>query len=190
MENIDVARLMLNKFGTDSKPFITGPSVHNQRIERMWKDVLTYVVKYYRGRFYNLEDEGLLDPLDTTHLYALEYVFVPRINRDLDHFIKSWNNHPMRTVSSKTPIQLWTEGIYQNIRDNCLIEEDIEPEYYGVDFDGPMPPLQTANDVQVPDLDIQLNGNQLNELRRIDPLGEDNNNGIEHFLNVIQILNI
>lgn len=171
MENIGVARLMLGKFGIDSKPFITGPSVHNQRIERMWKDVLTYVVKHHRDLFYSLEDEGLLDPLDAIHLYALEYVFVPRINRDLHRFIESWNNHPMRTVFSKTPIQIWTEGIYQNIGDGCLIEENIDPEHYGIDFDGPMPHLQTVNDIQVPELDIQLNENQLNELSGVDPLG-------------------
>ena len=111
MENIDVARLMLNKSGTDRKPFITGASVHNQRIERLWKDVLTYVVGHYRNLFYCLENEDFLDPLDDIHLYALEFVYKPRINRDLEQFINSWNNHPMRTANSKSPIQIWTEGV-------------------------------------------------------------------------------
>ena len=35
MENIAVAREMLKKFGTRPKPFLTGLSVHNQRIERL-----------------------------------------------------------------------------------------------------------------------------------------------------------
>ena len=34
-ENIDVARWMLNHFGPSAKPFLTGLSVHNQRIEVM-----------------------------------------------------------------------------------------------------------------------------------------------------------
>ena len=29
---------MLNRYGTASNPVLTGQSVHNQRIERLWRD--------------------------------------------------------------------------------------------------------------------------------------------------------
>ena len=63
MENIEVAREMLKKFGTSSKPFLTGLSVHNQKSERLWKDVLHYVLHYYSDLFYFMEANDMLDPL-------------------------------------------------------------------------------------------------------------------------------
>lgn len=180
---------MLNKFGTESKPFITGPSVHNQRIERLWKDVVTYVVSHHRNLFYHLEDESLLDPVNSIHLFALEYVFIPRINKNLIQFIASWNNHPMRTASSKSPVQVWTEGVYRNVRDGCLIDYDHEvDDFYGVDFGGPNPELRTANDIQIPDLDLELTEDQKGEIYAINPLDDDNNNGVEHYLRIVRII--
>ena len=115
MENIEVAREMLKKFGTSSKPFLTGLSVHNQRIERLWKDVLHYVLHYYIDLFYFMEANEILDPLNEVHLLALQLVFIERINTALLDFIVYWSNHKLRTEHSQTPNQLWITGIHQNI---------------------------------------------------------------------------
>ena len=115
MENIEVAREMLKKFGTSSKPFLTGLSVHNQRIERLWKDGLHYVLHYYIDLFYLMEANEMLDPLNEVHLLALQLVFIERINTALLDFIVYWNNHKLRTEHSQTPNQLWITGIHQNI---------------------------------------------------------------------------
>ena len=40
-ENVLVARHLLETCGVSSKPDITGKSVHNQQIERLWVDVYT-----------------------------------------------------------------------------------------------------------------------------------------------------
>ena len=116
MENIEVAREMLKKFGTSSKPFLTGLSVHNQRIERLWKDGLHYVLHYYIDLFYLMEANEMLDPLNEVHLLALQLVFIERINTALLDFIVYWNNHKLRTEHSQTPNQLWITGIHQNIK--------------------------------------------------------------------------
>ena len=44
-ENTSVARHMLEIRGVQRGSMITGSSVHNQRIERMWKDTHRYICK-------------------------------------------------------------------------------------------------------------------------------------------------
>lgn len=86
-ENVTVARCMLNHHGIALKSFLTGLSVQNQRIERLWKDVNTYVTTYFRNYFYYSESLGVLDPLNELHLFALHYVFAPRINKAISIFV-------------------------------------------------------------------------------------------------------
>jgi hypothetical protein len=39
-ENVLVADFMINARGVGKNAFRTGKSVHNQRVERLWKDVI------------------------------------------------------------------------------------------------------------------------------------------------------
>ena len=100
-ENIRVAQHMLHHQGVD-RSVLVGSSVHNQRIERLWKDSHRCVTSL----FYFLEQNNLLDPINEKHLYALHYVFIPRINRSLQQFHLMWNNHGLRTEQGKTPNQI------------------------------------------------------------------------------------
>ena len=105
-ENVDVARNMLNRYGPASNPVLTGQSVHNQRIERLWRDVHNYVSTFYKNVFYYLESIEMLDPNNEIDLYVLHYVFMPRLNKSLDIFVMQWNNHPLSGEHGRTPFQV------------------------------------------------------------------------------------
>ena len=107
VENVDVARFMIMNRGIKRGSFIVGRSVHNKRIERSWTDVNRVVNSYYRQLFPFMEEDQLLDPSDELDLFALSYIFLPKINKSLNEFKKQINFHGLSTArNSKSPLAL------------------------------------------------------------------------------------
>ena len=104
MENIGVSQLMLVKFAPENVPQLTGLSVHNQRIERLWRDVVTYIFQHYRDLFEFMESISILDPLNECHLFVVYLIYQPRLDKALKDFISFWNNHKLRTEWALTPM--------------------------------------------------------------------------------------
>ena len=180
---------MLDRYGAESNPVLTGQSVHNQRIERLWRDVHNYIVMYFKNIFYCLESSHL-DPDDELDIYALHYIYVPRINRAIDQFVLQWNNHSLSTEGEKTPLQKWTEGFYNCQRGNESTDVDA---HYGVDDgdnDGvhPVPEIQTDNHVVVPVCTLHLTENEQAIIESIDALIDYNEHGISVYEAVNRLL--
>ncbi|KAK7912496.1 hypothetical protein WMY93_012707 [Mugilogobius chulae] len=80
-ENNAVALLMNTFRGEHRGSAIQGRSVHNERIERLWGDLWRGLTNVYHALFHSLERDGIIDPDNEMHLWALHYVYIPRLNR-------------------------------------------------------------------------------------------------------------
>ena len=109
-ENVDVWRYMLST-NQDPSCVLTGSSVHNERIERLWRDVTRCVSSSFIDMFYELEAEGVLDPSNEVDVFCLQVVFLPCINKCLAEFQRSWNSHPLSTEGNMSPLQLCVSGL-------------------------------------------------------------------------------
>ena len=129
-ENVLVADFMIAKRGPNRGSMLTGKSTHNQRIERLWRDVFTGVLSFYHPLFHFMEDNGILDIFNKWHIFALHHIYLPQINSMFESWNHAWSRHRMRTAKS-SPLRLWIARQYQNpvgINESTAVSEE-----YGVE---------------------------------------------------------
>ena len=138
-ENRDVALWMIATQGENCGSFITGRSVHNQRIERLWRDVNRWLTSFHLI-FQYLHANGIYNSDDPIDQFTIAFVYLPILRRSLSKFVRVWNHHKLRSEGHRTPSQL-----YLNFADihsqyaQSLLPTITDYANYGVDWDGPLP---------------------------------------------------
>ncbi len=51
-------------------------------------------------------------------MYALHFIFIPRLNMQLENFSNSYAHHRMPTARNLSPFQLWKKGWMEGRGDN------------------------------------------------------------------------
>ena len=194
VENVLVCDAMVNARGEGRGSFIAGPSTRNQRIERLWRDVLRCVCSVFYYIFYAMEDAGLLNINSSIDLFALHLTYIPRINHALGEFLEGSNHHQVRTANHWFPYQMWVNGMLNENNPLAHRQLDEDPDglaVYGIDPAAPSPFEDSENNVVV--LPVNLPGdNQLIQSyveHRINPLMSSREMGMDIYERIRHIIN-
>ena len=123
-----------------------------------------------------------MNPNDDIDIYALHYVYIPRVNRSLSAFKEGWNNHGLRTEHGQTPHQLFVAGTLQ-LHQSGQIALDflgMVDDGYGIDEETSTIGDSDTNTVTTPQGRFALTAEHLEQLKtQVDPLQESENHGVE-----------
>ena len=191
VENVSVCDAMTQVRGERRGSFIAGPSTHNQRIERLWRDVFRCVCHLYYYIFYGMETTGILNTDDPVDLFALHLVFIPRINQALSEFMEAFNHHKVRTEGNWSPYQMWINGMMHTdnpLSRGQLDDNPVDMELYGYDPQGPSS-AESDNLVVVEAVDLGVNDLLKSfVLERVDSLKQSSEMAIDIYMQAKELV--
>ena len=140
-----------------------------------------------------MESAALLDPLNSVHLFALQFVFLPRINKVLSDFIKGWNQHTLSKTGGQSPLKLYTKEMVRLRQSNLPVFDyfDSVSDYYGSEDDDDIDVAVSLgnNALDLPPVDINLGEECLEILKlMVDPLSQSDSYGIDLYKRTLSIL--
>ena len=140
LENVNVCDYMLA--ARDNDQFITGRSVHNQRIGRLWRDAyepcfssfyqtFRYVLSFCKWEIFNfffinrrLEDQNILDPDNDLYIFVFHHLAHLLMSNTADKWLKGWNEHGISTERNMTPVAM-PALTYDKVIESCLVSNEL-----------------------------------------------------------------
>jgi len=180
-ENVGVWRFMIATHDGDESCVITGSSVHNERVERLWRDVHRCVGAVFYDIFQTLERGGTLDQSNEVDMYCLHHIFLPRINKNLREFQESWNSHALSSEGRMTPYQLFFLGL-----DHAIVHSGYNFESVNADIDLDLSQM-TVERINVPRISFTPCDVLTRDISAIDTMQSCSDNGQSMYNHAIQI---
>ncbi|KAF4606218.1 hypothetical protein EYR38_000267 [Pleurotus pulmonarius] len=144
-ENLLVAALMESLKGLERGSYIWGRSVHNVRIERLWRDITLGFGQKWKQFFEHLEVHHNLNHNLNAHIWLLHHLFSDDLNEDANAWAEAWNSHVLsiRGERQRSPKDMFVFGMMEhgmhgvggytgNIDDKDLSPEELQE--YGIDW--------------------------------------------------------
>ena len=63
-------------------------------------------------------------------MYVLHFIYLSRINRIIESFKVSWNNHPLQTEKNWSPVRLWTSGFLDLRNRNLQYIAELREDFF------------------------------------------------------------
>ena len=153
---------------------LASSSVHNERIERLWRDVHKCIGNCYAETFRALEGERVLDPLNEVDLYCLlnlvstkAYTTSKKAGTIIHYQVKAtW-----------TPYQLLFEGL-----NHMVLNDDLGSTHADVDVSE-----LTRDHVHLPTRTFIPCSSLMQNFTGINPLQSSSDNGKTMYLQAIQM---
>ncbi|KZS93702.1 hypothetical protein SISNIDRAFT_465883 [Sistotremastrum niveocremeum HHB9708] len=125
--------------------FLRGRSVHNVRIERLWRDIGKTTLAPFAAVFRLLRQNGLFVLENRIHRVAMILVYQPRVQASLDEATRTWNHHALSSERHRSPKAIWSLSRQQAILGGYWNDpgdpvEEARQRYYGVDDEHDLPP--------------------------------------------------
>ena len=166
------------------------------RIERLWLDLFVKVASKYHGIFNHLEKYEILSLENDVHMFALHFVYLPRLQEDLRTWQRSHNHHPVRTENNRTPLQLYHESFiqhaethYSSIQNALYMDSASRQEQVRVFREENDFPEPSDIKIQLTRVPSPLSDPQLSELRTtINVTRQSECNGIDIYEDVLNFI--
>jgi hypothetical protein len=130
---------MIMNWGAGRNSAILGSSTHNQRIERVWRDVTKEVTFLNKNLFTYIEEQLHINFSKSDMLFVLHALFIPSINNDLESYLGCgwwwwswwwwwWDLPSMRTSNACSPNQLF------RLSADKSAAVTFDPDEYGIEY--------------------------------------------------------
>lgn len=195
-EYAHIKRLMNKLNGDEHKSSLSGKSVHNIRIERLWRDVFSKVLSRYYIVFTTMENNHILDVENGIQMSVLHHVYSRRIQQDLSFWVEAHNRHPLRTEENKSPTQLWyTASLISQNRNNTAMHNLFRREYteymdvlQGFEEEHLLAEQDNIEHV-LPRFPLPVTNAQLKELNdKFDVVAESEHDGVDIYYDILKFI--
>ncbi len=163
---------MLTSYNNDETRVITGSFTHNERIERLWRDVHRSVTSNFADVFRNLKSEKHLDPLNEVDKFCLHFVYMPIESA------RHWMNFSYVGIITNCPLKA-TKHLFSCFTRDYMSQASADSGSMGASSNSSptMPQLVSNEDIQVPLNSYTPCSIVLTQIQGINPMGDSSDFG-------------